>query len=229
MLGFSPKIYAFYEDNPTGTPLQSLIILAAGPCTSLLLGAIFLLWLRRGVPRYTLPRLFLFWMAWSGIVLFVNYLIVTPLLRGGDTSAFLDILNAPLWTRWAWCAIGIVAIVRLAPVAKEAMFAIAPQGVELDSWRAQRSYVMGGFYLPLIGGVALLVPAGIGGNPAIVALGIFAAFGNIDIIAATLYRRLEPPRRHGVDTSLRLEPFALGAYLAMVALYVFVFSHGMPV
>ncbi len=94
---------------------------------------------------------------------------------------------------------------------------------------AQRAYVMRGFYLPLIAGVALLAPAGIGGNLSIVALGLLAAFGNIDIIAATLYRRPDPPREHGVDARLRLEPAAIGAYLAMVALYVFVFSRGMPV
>ncbi|MGA3038680.1 MAG: hypothetical protein ABSE64_14485 [Vulcanimicrobiaceae bacterium] len=228
-LGFSPKIYAFYEDNPTGTPMQNLLILAAGPCTSLVLGLIFLLWLRRGIPRYTFPRLFLFWMAWGGIVEFVNYIIVTPVLRGGDTWAIADILQAPLWTRWAWCAMGIVAILRLAPIAKESMFAVAPQGVELDSRRAQRRYVMGGFYLPLLVGVVLLAPAGIGGKASIVMLGLFSALGNIDIIAATLYRRPDPPAVHGIDAALRIEPLAIGAYLVMVTLYVFVLSHGLPV
>jgi len=228
-LGFSPKIYAFYEDNPTGSAVQNLLILAAGPVTSLLLGVIFLLWLRRGTPRYTFPRLFLFWMAWSGILLFVNYLIVTPLMRGGDTWAIVDILQAPVWTRWAWCAIGIVAIVRLAPIAKESMFAVAPQNTQLDSAREQRRYVMGGFYLPLFAGVVLLAPAGIGGNPSIVMLGLLASIGNIDIIAATLYRRPDPPTMHGLDATLRIDPLAIGAYLVMVALYVFVFSRGMPV
>lgn len=228
-LGFSSKIYAFYEDNPTGTPLQNLFILAAGPCTSLVLGLIFLLWLRRGTPRYTFPRLFLFWMAWCGIVLFVNYIIVTPVLRGGDTSAIADILQAPLWTRWAWCAIGIIAILRLAPIAKESMFAVAPVGVELNSWRAQRGYVMRGFYLPLLLGVVLLAPAGIGGKLSIVMLGLFSALGNIDIIAATLYRRPDPPTMHGIDAAVRIEPLAIGAYLVMVALYVCVFSRGLPV
>jgi len=229
ILGFSPKIYAFYEDNPTGTPMQNLLILAAGPLTSLLLGVIFLLWLRRGTPRYSFPRLFLFWMAWSGIVLFVNYLIVTPLMRAGDTWAIADILQAPLWTRWAWCAIGIVAIIRLAPTAKESMFAVAPQSTQLDSRPEQRRYVMGGFYLPLLAGVVLQAPAGIGGNPAIVMLGLLSAIGNIDIIAVTLYRRPDPPTVHGIDARLRIDPFAIGTYLVMVALYVLVFARGMPI
>ena len=228
-LGFSPKIYAFYEDNPSGTPVQNLLILAAGPLTSLLLGIVFLLWLRRGTPRYTFPRLLLFWMAWSGITSFVNYVIVTPLMRGGDTWAIADILQAPLWTRWAWCAIGIVAIIRLAPVAKDSMFAVAPQNTPLDSRRDQRRYVMGGFYLPLLAGVVLLAPAGIGGKWSIVMLGLLAAIGNIDIIAATLYRRPDPPTVHGIDAPLRIDPLAIGAYLIMVGLYVFVFSRGMPV
>ena len=228
-LGFSPKIYAFYEDNPTGTPVQNLIILAAGPCASLILGVVFLLWLRRSAARYTFPRLLLFWMAWCGIVLFVNYLIVTPVMHASDTWAIARILEAPAWVPWAWCAIGIVAILRLGPLAKQSMFAVAPSSVAINSWRDQRRYVMGGFYLPLLAGVVLLIPAGIGGNPSIVGLGLLSAVGNIDIVAATLYRRPDPPTQHGVDASVRLEPLAIGLYAAIVALYVFVFSHGLPV
>jgi len=60
-------------------------------------------------------------------------------------------------------------------------------------------------------------------------LGLLAAFGNIDLIAATLYVKSAPPRERRAGAAVRIEPFAIGAYLGMIALYAFVFSHGMPV
>jgi len=229
MLGFSPKIYGFYEDNPTGTPGQSLIILAAGPCTSLVLGCLFLLWFRRGEPRYTFGRLFLFWMAWVGIMSFVNYVLVTPWLTAGDTAKIADILNWPTWFRYALTAASVVAVVLVASPAARDMFAVTPQTFPLATHAERRRVILRGFYLPLIAGVVLLAPAGIGGNPAAVLLGMFGAFGSIDVIAAAFRTNPAPWPSRGPDGPLRIEPAAIAAYVVMVAAYVFVCSHGLPV
>ena len=229
-LGFSPKIYAFYEDNPSGTPHQNLLILAAGPLTSLIVGAILLVLLRRQRSHYAFDRLLLFWMSWASIMTFVNYLIVTPWLAAGDTAAIADILNAPVWARYVVCVIGIAIVIALARPAKRAMLAIAPAAAfDLQTFRGRRAFVLYGFYLPLFAGTALTALGGIGGNPFIVFLGLLGTIGNIDIIAATLYVDIVPDELRAADAPLRIAPAAIVAYVIMVAAYVFVFARGMPV
>lgn len=228
-LGFSPRIYAFLEDNPTGTVQQSLLILAAGPLTSLIVGALFLLWFRSGRAHYSYGRLLLFWLAWTGIMTFVNYLIVTPWLSAGDTAKFADLLHWPLWLRYAVAAIGAVVLVTLGRPAATAMFALAPQNCALETRRERGRYIVRGFYLPLFAGIVLTAPAGIGERPAIVALGLLASLGTIDIVVAALYASGAVTMQREYDAPLRIEPAAIALYGALIVLYVFVFSRGMPI
>jgi len=231
ILGFAPHIYAFYEDNPTGDARQTLIVLAAGPLASLLLGAFFWLWYRRQKPRYSFGRLLLLWMALMGVTTFVNYLIVTPWLADGDTAQFADVLGWPVLARYAMTAAGLVLLAALARPAASAIFCVAPRTIDVDSPRARRRFIMTGFYFPLVAGIALTAVAGIGGRPLNVFYGLLATLGTIDIVVAALYARgVTPPQNErDPDAPLRVEPAAVVLYVALVLLYVFAFSRGVPV
>jgi hypothetical protein len=229
-LGFSPRIYAFYENNPTGTAHQSLLILAGGPLASLVLGLLFLFWYRKGQARYDFGLLLLFWLAWLGIMEFVNYLIVTPWLNAGDTAQIADLLLWSLPARYGVAIAGIIMLLLLTGPAARDMFALAPEDVPLDVPADRRRFIIRGFYLPLIAGTALTALGGIGGPLAITGIGMLGTFGNIDLVAFSLFRvagaAVKP--RTGV-APLRVEPIAVLLYVALVAVYVFVISRGLPV
>ena len=116
----------------------------------------------------------------------------------------------------------------LGQTARKTMLAVAPQALPLATPRERRLFVVRGFYLPLIAGVALSALAGIGGNPLIVGLGLLAGFGNIDFVVVALYADRVPPTR-APDAPLRVEPAGIALYAAVVAVYILVFSRGMPV
>jgi hypothetical protein len=231
LLGFSPHIYAFYENNPEGNARQTLTILAAGPAASLVSGAIFWGWYRRLRPGYGFGRLLLLWMALISVMTFVNYFIVTPWLSAGDTAQFADVLGWPATTRYGLTLIGILLLVALARPAARAMFAAAPSSTALDSPRARRRFIVTGFYLPLIAGVALTALAGIGTRPVNVAYGLLGTLGNIDIVVAAMYAGTGYARAAGDGDAAppRIEPAAILLYVALVLVYVFAFSRGVPI
>ena len=230
-LGFSPHIYAFYENNPSGNARETLTILAAGPITSLVLGAIFWAWYRRAKPRYSYGRLLLLWLALLGVMEFVNYVIVTPWLAGGDTARIADVMHWPMTARYGLTAIGVVLVVLLGRPAANAMLAIAPRSIAIGSPQARRRFIMRGFYLPLLAGVVLTALAGIGTQPLYAFYGLLGTLGNIDIVSAARYANGVPPsdEERGPDAMLRIEPAALVSYMALVLVYILEFSHGVPV
>ncbi len=228
-LGFAPKIYAVYEDNPAGTAFQTLAILAGGPLTSLVLGSIFLAWSRRGPARYGFGRLLLFWMGLLGVMNFVNYLVVTPFLAVGDSAQFANTLGWPLAARYAMALLGVAAVIALGRPIAAAMFAVAPSDFALDTPRDRRRLVIWGFYMPLFAGVALCAPAGIGTPLWLVGVGLLGDIGNIDVVVAALYAGGEPPEKRRTDAPLRFEFGALGLYVALVLFSVLVLSKGLPV
>jgi hypothetical protein len=231
IFGFAPRIYAFYENGPSGTARETLTILAAGPITSLVLGVLFWAWYRRATPRYSYGRLLLLWLALIGVMEFVNYLIVTPWLTGGDTAQIADILHWPMSARYGLTAIGVVLVVMLGRMATSAMLALAPRAIAINSPQERRRFITRSFYLPLFAGVLLTAPAGIGSRPLYVVYGLLATLGNIDIVSAARYASGAPPdeQERGIDTPLRIESAALILYAALVLLYVLAFSHGVPI
>lgn len=230
-LGFSPHIYAFYENNPSGSAHATLTILAAGPITSLVLGAIFWAWYRSSKPRYSYGRLLLLWLALIGVMEFVNYLIVTPWLAGGDTAQIADVLRWPTIARYGLTAIGVALVVILARPAAHAMLAIAPRSISIDSAMARRRFIIRSLYFPLIAGVAMTALAGIGSRPLYVVYGLLGTLGNIDIVSAARFADGVPPndKERGADAPLRIEPVAVVLYTALVLVYVIAFSRGVPV
>jgi hypothetical protein len=231
-LGFAPRVYAFYENNPTGSAAQTLEILAAGPFASLFSGAAFWIWYARSGPRYGFGRLLLLWLALLGVMEFVNYLIVTPWLGAGDTAQFADVLGWPVAARYAVAAAGVAMLVALARPAAAAIFSVAPQAVPLDTASARRRFILRGFYLPLVVGVFLTALAGVRSAPIFVGYGLLGTFGNIDIVVAAMYAGLAAPAadaRMASDAPLRVEPAGIALYAALVLVYVLFFSRGVPI
>jgi hypothetical protein len=231
LLGFSPHIYAFYEDNAAGNPQQTLTILAAGPVASLVLGALFWIWYARSGARYSFGRLLLLWLALSGVTTFVNYLIVTPWLSAGDTAQIADVLHWPTAARYGLAVFGVALTIALAPSAARAMFGVAPGTVALDSPYVRRRFIFRGFYLPLVAGTLLTAFAGIASRPVNVGYGLLAMIGTIDMVVAAMYARTRPsgPAERRSDARLRVEPAAIVLWIALTLLYVLGFSHGVPV
>jgi hypothetical protein len=232
-LGFAPRIYAFYENNPSGTVHQNLLILAAGPLTSLAIGAVLLAAYQRQPARYSFGRLLLFWFAWANIMELVNYVMVTPWLSAGDTAQIAHLLGWPMWGSYAIAAVALAALFPLAKLATRGMLGVAPSDIPLVTPRDRRRLVMTGFYLPLLAGVLLMAPAGIGGAPVTVLFGLFAAFGNLDLIGASMMFASRDivvhDRARFPDATPCIEPLAMILYVAVVAFYIVFLSRGLPV
>jgi hypothetical protein len=230
-LGFAPRIYPFFENNPSGTKLQTFIILAAGPSASLLLGMCFLAIFTRQKPHYSLARLLLLWLGWLGVMEFVNYLFVTPWLSAGDTARIADLLEWPALPRYAVAAVAAGIVISLARLAALSMCTTAPADFALDSPSARRRFIRNGFYFPLIAGTVLTAAGGIGTQPLAVGLGLLGTFGNIDIVSVAFRGangEMTGPER-ATDAELRLEPIAIALYLVVVGFYIAVLSRGLPV
>lgn len=230
-LGFAPKIYPFVENNPTGTPLQDILIAAGGPIGSLLTGLLFAWLYARGRPRYGFWRVLLCWLAFQGIIEFVNYLIVTPWLAAGDTAVICDRLGLGIVPRYAIAAIGVVILIALGGWAAQMMYACAPRSVALDERRERVRYISRSFYLPAFAGLLLVALAAIGGHPVYVFYGLLGAFGSIDIAGVALGATRRPAlrRSEGQDAPERIAPAAVAVYLLLLCFYVVVLVHGVPV
>jgi len=229
--GFSPRVYAFYENNPSGDARETVAILAAGPMSSLILGMVFWTWYRRTKPRYSYGRLLLLWLSLVGVMEFVNYLIATPWLTAGDTARIADVFGLPAIARYGLSLIGVASLVFFGRPAADSMLALAPRSVAVGTSRARQRFFMT-FVLPsLLAGVACTALAGIGSRPFYVAYGLVGTFATIDIVIAARYADGVPPGdgERGNDAPLRIEGSAVAIYAALAALYVFALSRGVPV
>ncbi len=83
---------------------STLVIAAAGPLFSLLVGVLFQSVCANFAKR-NLLFLFLLYMSAFGYINFGGYLLVSPFFRGGDTGYIFAQLNFPLWLT-ILCAIG---------------------------------------------------------------------------------------------------------------------------
>ncbi len=230
-LGFSPKIYPFFENNPTGTPLQNVLIAAGGPVGSLLTGILFAWLYLRGPARYSFWRVLLCWLAFLGIIEFVNYLIVTPWLAAGDTAVICDRLGLGIVPRYALAALGIALLIALGGWAARMTYAVAPASVVLDDRRERVRYILRHFYVPAFAGLALVALASIDGQPLYVLYGLLGAFGSTDIVGVALGSARRPPlrRAQGDDAPMRVAPAAVALYVLLLGFYAVVLVHGVPV
>ena len=89
-----------------------VLIAAAGPVVSLLQGAGLLLLVRRS--RSTGPAA-LFWLYMSvfGLINFFGYLLIAPLVKGGDTGQIVALLRVPAEVQWVVAVGSLGALIGL--------------------------------------------------------------------------------------------------------------------
>ena len=97
--------YASYQLEELPLTNQ-LIIVAAGPLFSLLLGIVFNLLCSRYSKR-NLLFLFLLYMSAFGYIAFGGYLIIAPLFSNGDTGFICSALNFPMWLTIIVALVGV--------------------------------------------------------------------------------------------------------------------------
>jgi len=228
-LGFFPSVYAFYENNPSGTPFQDIVIAAAGPLGSFVSGILIFVLARRQ-RGYSYVHLLVFWLGVLGVTEFINYLIVTPWLTGGDTGLIAERLGLPVYARYlvslaGWLLLGLFG----AAVARAALH-IAPSGVALSAPYERKRYLRRMLLLPYLLGLVLYAPAAIGTKPFFVLLGFLGTAGTAGVLQSAVFaanRARETDRPKAAPP--KVEPPAVVAYLGCVVFYVTVLAHGLPI
>lgn len=100
--------YVNYADELLTTH-DKIYIAAAGPLTSLAIGLLFHLICSRQSKR-SLLFLFNLYMAIFGYIGFFGYLMIAPMVAGGDTGFILRALNFPMWTILLIAITGIIIL-----------------------------------------------------------------------------------------------------------------------
>ncbi|MBO0932439.1 hypothetical protein [Fibrella aquatilis] len=98
LYGFNPVLHHNYVayDSAGRLVSQQLLIAAAGPGFSLLLGVVCL-WLSTRLTEKGLLSLFLLWMGLQGVLAFFGYLFAAPFFTYGDTGFIFAKLGLPTW------------------------------------------------------------------------------------------------------------------------------------
>jgi hypothetical protein len=232
-LGFHPRVYAFVEDNPSGTPTQDVLIAAAGPIGSLIAGLFFFAILRLAAGRrYTYANILLFWMAIHGIMNFINYLIVTPWLVGGDTWAIAQRLGVSLPWQYAATIVGVLLLLFFGPRAARATLDIAPPSVALATPRDRRFFLRRFYFAPVTFGIALVLVACLRQKPVYILYAFLGMVGNYDICAVASGspgKTYERPPEAALGQTPALGPGPIGLYVLSVLFYLLVLTPGLPI
>ena len=214
IFGRSPMIFAFSEQNASAPRLEQAAILSLGPLTSLVLGWLALAWSWNRSAQES-GKFFWFWLAWSALMEFVNYLIVTPFLTIGDTAQIVALLHAPHWVSYFVSALGIAALFCLGGLARRHMLRLNSEQ-ELRTTQQTRRYMRRTFYWPAILGTILTSLVFVGGRLSSVALGLLSALGTLDVIALAI--------RLGIkNTSAAVPPYSLIHFsVTQIVLYILI-------
>lgn len=103
----------FADYNSNGLPMSAtLIIVAAGPLISLLIGGLFHL-LSSIYKKRNLLFLFLLYMSSFGYICFSGYLMIGPFFENGDTGFVFHQLGFPFWLIiiFAFLGVGFVLLI----------------------------------------------------------------------------------------------------------------------
>jgi hypothetical protein len=105
-LGLTPTISPFsVETAEQPTDHQQIIVAAAGPVFSLVMGLVLMVVARswgRGV-----VRLFWMWLPFMGVMNFVGYCFIAPFAHAGDTGQVLALLRVPGPVFFVVAAVGV--------------------------------------------------------------------------------------------------------------------------
>lgn len=109
-----PILYSTSVQNANKHLADSAIVLiaAAGPLLSLLQGASLLAWLRHR-PVAGTWGLFWLYMAVFGLINFLGYLLIAPVVKGGDTGQLVARLHVPAAVTWAVAALSLYVLIKV--------------------------------------------------------------------------------------------------------------------
>jgi hypothetical protein len=114
-LGGQPVLHNTSVDtlNHAALPVATLVrITAAGPLVSLAQG-LTLLWHAHRTRATGAGALFGLYLGVFGVINFLGYLMISPLVPGGDTGQLVALLHVPAGVQWATAALALVLLMRL--------------------------------------------------------------------------------------------------------------------
>lgn len=114
-LGGHPVLHNTSVDtlNQAALPVATLVrITAAGPLVSLGQG-LALLWLAHRTRATGALPLFGLYLGVFGVINFLGYLMISPLVPGGDTGQLVALLHVPVGVQWAIAAGALVLLMRI--------------------------------------------------------------------------------------------------------------------
>jgi hypothetical protein len=94
-MGLTATLHHNYVDHQGGTPEQQMMIAAAGPLFSLILGIIGLV-IALLSSRASLANLFFLWFGIMGWISFFGYLLIAPFIKEGDTGKVMAYFAVPM-------------------------------------------------------------------------------------------------------------------------------------
>ncbi|MDG4951279.1 hypothetical protein NLM59_10100 [Weeksellaceae bacterium KMM 9724] len=110
----NPELHHNYVNYLTenATEFQKAIIAGIGPVFSLIFGIIILL-ISVKILKPSLLKLFMLWLGMNGILMFLGYILIAPIVKNGDTGQVFDFLNIPTFISVVIAVISFVIIIKL--------------------------------------------------------------------------------------------------------------------
>lgn len=157
-LGGRPVLYNTYVTN-TNQALPGLaqgLVAVAGPLWSLAQGVVLLSWARRSAVRGLWGLLGLLGGVF-GIINFFGYLMIAPLVPGGDTGQLVALLHVPAWGQWAGAGAAALGLLWVITGTGPLFRRLVPAGA-LPSLAAMRSLLLWPWLVGSVVLVALVLP-----------------------------------------------------------------------
>ncbi len=79
-----------------GTDLQRVLVAAAGPVFSLLLGIVITIFSIK-LKKPSLAKLFTIWFGTQNLLVFIGYMLIAPIAKEGDTGKVFSYFGTPTW------------------------------------------------------------------------------------------------------------------------------------
>lgn len=133
MLGGRPVLYntSVQNTNPALSVTALVRIAVAGPLVSLGQGLLLLGYAHR-THRQGTGTLFLLYLGVFGLMNFLGYLMIAPLVPGGDTGQIVALLRIPQWLQWGTAALALVALSRAIRRTGPLFLALLPTEAQAD-------------------------------------------------------------------------------------------------
>lgn len=161
-LGGRPILYntSVHNTNEALSTTTLVLIAAAGPLVSLAQGAGLLSWVRHRRPGGCWGLFWLF-MGVFGLINFLGYLMIAPLVSGGDTGQIAALLQEPTWLQWGVAGLAglllAAAIGRTGPLFRQLLPAESVPGAPTRV-AGMRALLLWPWLVGSVGLVALVLP-----------------------------------------------------------------------